>query len=110
MTKIKRGVFAAFIASCAILPLSAFGAISGDVEDAAVKVSYADLNINNEAGARVLYSRLQQASREVCGVRTFVEHGSLGAVSEARQCYNNALESAVSKVGSEILSEIHASS
>jgi len=110
MSKFKRGIFAAFIASCAVLPLSAFGAFSGDMEDTAVKVSYADLNINNEAGARVLYSRLQQASREVCGVRPFVEHGSVEAVSEARRCYNDALESAVSKIGSEMLSEIHTTS
>lgn len=112
MSKLTRGIFAALITCVAALPLSvsASASVSAGMEDAAVKVSYADLNISNEAGARALYRRLQQASREVCGVRSFVEHGSLEATAEARQCYNDALESAVAKIGSEMLSDIHSRS
>ncbi len=38
----------------------------GFVEGPNTTVSYADLNLESEEGVRVLYRRLQHASREVC--------------------------------------------
>lgn len=109
MSKFNRGFFATIMVCSAFLPLSVSAAVSDDAEDTAVKVSYADLNIHNEAGAKVLYYRLQHASRAVCGVRSFIEQGSVEAVTEARKCYNDALDSAIAKIDSEALANIHSS-
>ena len=40
-------------------------------------VSYADLNLENEEGARVLYQRLQRASKKVCSARSLEIPGLL---------------------------------
>jgi|KBSMisStandDraft_5_1062788.scaffolds.fasta_scaffold3210609_1 UrcA family protein len=39
-----------------------------DPDTVSVKVSLADLNLNNEPGARIALRRIRNAAREVCGV------------------------------------------
>ena len=73
------------------LPAAAMAATPSQIDDAAVKVSYADLNIQSEAGARVLYTRLKKASEEVCGIQTHVIDGSLAATLRARACFRETL-------------------
>jgi UrcA family protein len=73
----------------------------------AVRVSYADLDIHSEAGAKVLYSRLKRASEEVCGIQSHVINGSLAATKNARACYREALEVSVKKIDSDALTGIH---
>ncbi len=79
-----------------------------DVEDNAVRVSYADLNLSNEAGLMTLYKRLQSASRAVCGPRSLFEAGSLEQLNENKTCYRNALSKAVAKFNNATLDKIHA--
>ena len=75
-SKILQGI----IASAFIIVLSAPSLASAANESAlagkSVKVNYEDLNVQKEAGAKVLYRRLQQASRNVCGVRKLQNAGS----------------------------------
>jgi UrcA family protein len=78
------------------------------VEDNAVRVSYADLNLSNEAGLVKLYARLQRASRAVCGPRSLVEAGSTKQLTENKACYRNALSKAVAKFDNATLDRIHA--
>ena len=82
---------------------------AGRAEDTSVKVSYEDLNINSEAGARVLYSRLKRASEKVCNVESLTEHGSIERVRDARLCYREVLSSAVENIDSDALTRIHTS-
>lgn len=89
------------------LPLTGSAAAPNHIEDAAIKVSYADLNIENSAGAKVLYTRLQRASQEVCDIGTHVVVRSLTESRKARNCYEKALAAAVEKVGSAVLSDFH---
>ena len=89
------------------VPAIAAAAAPTQIEDASIKVSYADLNIQSEAGARVLYTRLKRATEEVCGIQTHVINGSLAETLHARTCYRETLEASVEKIDSDALSRIH---
>lgn len=73
----------------------------------AEKVRYADLNVEKEAGAKVLYRRLQLASKRVCGVESIMNAGGVRAVAMQRNCYRDSLDAAVAKIDSELLTELH---
>ncbi len=79
----------------------------GDAK-ATVIVSYADLNLENEEGVRVLYQRLQYASTEVCSVASRRIALSIGYVQGTKRCYRETLSNAVDKFDNEDLSRIHA--
>ena len=101
------------IASVAIIALSApaIASTSTEIELAgkAVKVNFADLNVQKEAGAQVLYRRLKQASKEVCGVESLKIAGSVRDIVEMQNCYRSSLTSAVAKIDSAALTKIHES-
>lgn len=78
-------------------------------EDNAVRVSYADLNLENAAGAQVLYSRLQRASKQACGVESYRNAGSIGIKADMQRCYRETLTASVQKIDSEELTKIHGS-
>jgi UrcA family protein len=88
---------------------SAVAAPPGAYEEVAVKVEYADLNINNQAGARVLYQRLKDATEEVCGFETYRKDRSFSDFSDARECFSETLTQAVNQIDSEALKDIHTS-
>ena len=90
-------------------PEAAGAAAPSQFEIAKISVSYADLNIQNDAGARVLYARLQKASEKVCSVEPYRELGSLSRVAQAEQCYHDTLDEAVSRIDSDALKKIHTS-
>ena len=89
------------------LPLTAFGAAPSHFEHASVKVSYADLNIDNEAGAKKLYLRLRNAAEEVCGIGSDMKLGTRTASGRAKACYRQALDKAITEINHEQLSRIH---
>lgn len=91
------------------IALPAAAASPSQFDDSRISVSFADLNIDNEAGARALYGRLQQASASVCSMDSLRELGSLAAVAKAEACYNQTLDKAVARIGSATLSKIHSS-
>lgn len=88
---------------------SAIAAAPSQFDDAGISVSFTDLNINNTAGAKVLYSRLQRASESVCNVESFRELGSLSRVAQAEKCYRETLDKAVARINSAALKKIHSS-
>ncbi len=100
------------ITAVAIFAISAPAAASlgtdKDLENSAIRVSYADLNLDNEAGAQVLYSRLQRASRQACGVESYKNAGSIGIKADMQRCYRSTLAASVEKIDSEKLTKIHA--
>jgi len=71
------------------------------------KVTFADLNVNKEAGAEQLYRRLQHASKRVCGVESLKISGSIKVLSQSMRCYRQTLDATVAKIDSEILSAVH---
>ncbi len=104
-------VFKSLVATFVIIVLGGPAVVLADepgyFEDAKATVSYADLNLENEEGVRVLYRRLKRASKEVCGAPS----GSLEAilaVHEIRRCYLETLSNAVDKFDNEDLTRVHA--
>ena len=78
-----------------------------DIDKRSVTVPYGDLNINNEKGVAVLYRRLQAASESVCGIQLAWKQKCMRCMRIARDCYEDALSSAVDAVGSELLLALH---
>ena len=105
---IKKSIVAASLVGLLASPVVA-SATDVAFGDTSIKVSYADLNINSKQGVSALYKRLQSASEEVCGPLTYSEAGNLNLLSLNKACYRATLSSAVAKVGSEALSELHKS-
>ena len=79
-----------------------------EADRAAVRVSYADLNLSNAAGLATLYARLKSASTAVCGSRSLFQAGSLEQLAENKRCYEGALSKAVARIDNDKLSELHA--
>ncbi len=69
-------------------------------------VSYSDLNLNGEAGARVLHGRLRMAATQVCAP---LRGTSLRERSNWRECVDPALARAVAKVDEPMLTAYHLS-
>ncbi len=89
-------------------PALALANTSSGIKESTATVTYADLNLGNQAGAQVLYSRLKRASREVCGVISFQNAGSVSRFRKVRQCYRETLTKSVDKIDNDLLTRIHA--
>jgi UrcA family protein len=69
-------------------------------------VSYADLNLNGEPAARVLYGRLRKASRQVCAP---FRGDSLREKANWRDCFHQALARSVATIDEPVLTAYHLS-
>ncbi len=107
-SKLFKSLVATFVVIVLGGPAVVIAGVPGHFEDAKATVSYADLNLENEEGVRVLYQRLQHASREVCGVTSLQIVGSLNFLSKTKQCYRKSLSNAVDKFDNDDLTRIHA--
>ena len=105
MRKIIVAVLSALLLAAFAAPAHASSSPLG----ASISVSFVDLNIHNEAGAKVLYGRLQSAAASVCELDTFRELGSLARVADAESCFAETLDKAVARIDSDALKKIHAS-
>ncbi len=68
-------------------------------------VSYADLNLDRQAGLDTLYSRLEFASREVCSPQA--SYHSRAMNSDWQTCYSRAMDKAIADVGNLGLQDYH---
>ena len=82
---------------------------SGSHESNRATVAYSDLNLRNEAGVKVLYSRLKRASKKVCGVASILMSGTLSQIQQSQHCYRETLTEAVENIDNDLLTRIHAS-
>jgi UrcA family protein len=78
--------------------MAATPAAAQSVETESVRVSYADINLESDAGAERFLRRLERAANQVCGAgigrrMTLQEH------REIRKCRSGALEQAVADLG-----------
>lgn len=106
-SKLLKGIIASIVFVALGAPAIASAMDEHQLAGKSVKVDYTDLNVQKEAGAKVLYRRLQQASREVCGVQSLKNAGSVRILSEMQNCYRDSLTTAVAKVDSKALTKIH---
>lgn len=89
------------------LPSIALAASPSNFHKGSIKVEYGDLNISTLAGARTLYTRLENAARKGCDFRPLNELGSISRYKESRACYSEKLTAAVERIDSDTLTEIH---
>jgi UrcA family protein len=68
-------------------------------------VRYSDLNLTSADGVRVLYQRLQAASRQVC--RAY-EGQEMAQLTRWQTCYTHALDGAVAQLNLPALTSAHA--
>jgi len=92
------------ILAIATLTVIASSALAGSGTEN-VTVTYEDLNIQSQAGAQVLYRRLESAAEHVCGATHYRQPISLKTVRE--RCVRDKLSAAVEAVNSEVLTSIH---
>ena len=74
------------------------------IDIASIRVSYADLNLNQADEAATLYHRLRRAATQICDDLT---RKSLNDMVAAKECKEYALDRAVQKVGNQQLMTIH---
>ena len=105
-TQSNRGVRQILIAGLAVvtLGLASTSTFAGSPSGDSIRVSYAELDLSQPAGAQVLYSRIEQAAFQICS-------GFIGPFAEIRTkaspCYKNAVANAVAQVNSPRLSALH---
>ena len=103
-SKLIKGVVATVaVIAFAVPAVSSASELKGRAE----KVTYSDLNADKESGAEILYRRLQQASKRVCGVESIKNAGSIREVMNQRRCYRNALDEAVAEIDNPMLTGLH---
>ncbi len=60
-------------------------------------VSFADLDLSTAKAQETLYYRLSSAAHRVCGSTDYRRTGSVRQAAENKNCYNNAMERALSQ-------------
>ncbi len=104
-SKLFKGLVATFVVIGLSGPAVVLASTSSHLETNKATVSYADLNLENEEGVRLLYRRLQRASKEVCDVTSILIAESR---QQAQRCYRQTLSNAVDKFDNEDLTRVHA--
>lgn len=74
--------------------------------DNAVRVTFAELDVTQQAGVEVLYQRIRTAARKVCGANDNRTR-SLSTQYAAKECFNNAVDNTVNKIGNLTLEALH---
>jgi len=75
-------------------------------ETCSFTVSYADLNLESEAGAKALFYRIRAASRDACEAWPTNHRGSLQVARAAKECYRTTLRKAVDQLGIDLASKL----
>ena len=104
-----KGLVAALAIFALGTPALASADAKSELKGAAVKVSYGDLDLEKSAGAKALYRRLQQASRQVCDAGVLRGKRSVREMSDARRCYEETLAEAVARVDNDLVTQLHTS-
>ena len=92
--------------ACGIALTTPATADQSDGEPLTKVVSYADLNLNGESGARVLYGRLRMAAVQVCAP---FKGDTLLEKTNWRECVGQALARSVAKIDEPVLTAYHLS-
>ena len=101
-SKLFKSLVATFVVIVLGGPAVVLAGTPSHVQETNATVSYADLNLESEAGVRALYRRLQYASKKVCNARSVLVQ------YQASACYRKTLSNAVEKFDNEDLIRIHA--
>lgn len=108
-SNIVRSLVIAIAVFAISAPAIASSGAGDELSGKSVKVTYADLDLQKEAGVQVFYRRLKNASRQACGVSSRKAIGSLSRMADVQRCYRDALSAAIEKINNPKLSKIHES-
>jgi UrcA family protein len=102
---IQNTARAAALLLCGAIALCTLQVTAQAADDAlpSKRVSYADLDLSKPEGAKVLYSRIAAAAKQVCAQSGYKD---LGAMQRENGCVDHAINNAVKKVGSPALSAL----
>jgi UrcA family protein len=92
--------------SCGVALTTTAMADQSDGEPLTKVVSYGELNLNSESGARTLYGRLQMAARQVCAP---FDGGTIRQRTNWRECFDQAIARSVKEVDQPVLTAYHLS-
>lgn len=99
------GLHAALAALCCGVTLTTPATADSSYGEPLTKVvNFADLNLSSEAGAKVLYGRLRMGAMQVCSPFT---GETAREKSNWRECVDQAIERAVSKINRPVLTAYH---
>ena len=90
--------------ACGIAVTTAATADQRDGEPLTKVVSYADLNLNGQPGARTLYGRLRMAATQVCAP---FRCDTLKDKARWRACFDPALARSVAEIDEPMLTAYH---
>ncbi len=96
MNAITRNIWNVTMAATVAVCLASV-TIVAHADEAARTVRYADLNLNTQAGAAVLYKRIRNAAEQVCGD---VDSRQLAQAAAAKACVDKAIFTGVHSVNS----------
>jgi UrcA family protein len=106
ITNIARRIAFVVLAAAPIAMLASVAPAHESADAPAhMTVSYADLNLNSDAGIAVLYKRLRYAARQVCGD---LDTTNLSRGRITTDCINNAMSQAVAQINSPTLTGLYA--
>ena len=106
-SKLFKGLLATIIVVALGAPAFASADAKSELKGVSIKVSYDDLNLEKQEGAKALYRRLKQASRQACDYRGMKVAGSLKRMTQTKQCYRETLTEAIVELNNELVTELH---
>lgn len=77
------------------------------VRPVSTSVSYADLDLSTEGGARAMLERVKLAARDMCGTQPIHSPLMPRAPAQFRDCVADAVDSAVNGLGSSLVLALH---
>jgi UrcA family protein len=101
-----RAALSAAAISCGIALTSIAEADERSGEPLTKVVNYADLNVNAEPGARVLYGRLRMAATQVCAP---FKGDTLRQIATWSECFDQAIARSVKQIDQPVLTAYHLS-
>ena len=98
---IKQTFVSAIAIALITLPLLASAA------DSKSGIFYTKQNPENSTDQEILYAKLKDASRDICGSTNLHVTGSVERVSANDECYEGTLTAAVERLDNEAVKELH---
>jgi UrcA family protein len=94
------------VSAALALGFSACGqsAAAQNTETVSVKVSFADLNLSTEAGAKIMLQRIRNAAKEVCGTES---DDPIDRMFEYLPCVNGTTDRAVARFHNPIVTALN---
>jgi UrcA family protein len=100
----SRAVIGVLLLAAASTAMAGTNSANSDLSVASLEVEYTDLDLATSAGAKALYKRIVHAAHTVCGP---ANSRSARVMSDYRECFRQAVNGAVEKVGAPTLTTLH---